>query len=277
MHTRLVRFTSQWALVGVTLFFTVGIAMIARHMERIVTPTSAVGSECATIPEMPNLPEPLVGEYWQDSATGIIQSNEEGPNLKLFGDVYGTLTSSPSPVENAESDGHDFDTLGTMRANSAAGSIEEDELVIYLKEEQETITRLGTEQFSNGSDTTETPLGQNIEKTSDTVRTCTPAKPVLTKIQTKIRCVEAILKKAVIEPYHINGQIEGLRITGLDRIAVARDLLLKSGDIIRAVNGHSLNSKRRAYEIFKRARTRPTMIIDLLQDGEAKTLLFDFR
>ena len=170
MHTRLLRFTSQWALVGVILFFTVGIAMIARHMERIVTPTSATGS-----------------------------------------------------------------------------------------------------------DTTETPLGQNIEKTSDTVKTCTPAKPVLTKIQTKIRCVEAILKKAVIEPYHINGQIEGLRITGLDRIPVARDLLLKSGDIILTMNGHSLNSKRRAYEIFKKARTKPIMIVDLLQDGEAKTLLFDFR
>jgi len=197
--------------------------MIVRHMKRIVTPTSASGSECSTIPEMPNLQEHLVGEYWQEGANGLIQPDKDGSNLKLFSNVF------------------------------------------------------GTEWSSKDSDITETHPGQNIGKTSDTVRTCTPAKPVLTKIQTKIRCVEAILKKAVIEPYHINGQIEGLRITGLDRIPVARDLLLKSGDIIRAVNGHSLNSKRRAYEIFKRARTRPTMIIDLLQDGEAKILLFDFR
>ena len=221
MYTRLVRFTSQWAFFGVILFFTVGIAMIARHMERIVTPTSAAGSECATIPEMPNLPEPLVGEYWQDSPTGLIQSDKDGSNLKLFGNVF------------------------------------------------------GTEWSSKGSDTTETHPGQNIEKTSDTVRASAPQ--VLTKVRTKIRCVEAILKNAVIEPYHNNGQIEGLRITGLDRIPVARDLLLKSGDIIRAVNGHPLNSKRQAYEIFKRARTKPNMIVDLLQDGEAKVLLFDFR
>lgn len=85
------------------------------------------------------------------------------------------------------------------------------------------------------------------------------------------------MKNAVIEFYYINGQIEGLRITGLDRISMARDLLLKNGDIIRAVNGHPLNSKRQAYEIFKRARTKPFMIVDLLQNGEAKTLLFDFR
>ena len=74
MHTRLVRFGSQWALVGVIFFYTVGTTMIVRHMERIVTPTSASGSECATIPQMPNLPELLVGEYRQDSVTGLIRN-----------------------------------------------------------------------------------------------------------------------------------------------------------------------------------------------------------
>ena len=225
MHARQIRFGSQWFLVGVIFFYTVGAAMIARHMhmEKIVTPTSAGGSECATIPEVQNLPEPPVGEYWQESATSLIQSDVDGSNLKLCADAF------------------------------------------------------DTERSSNGSDTTETPPGQNIEKPSDTVGTNTPAKQVLTKVRTKIRFVEAILKKAVIEPYYINGQIEGLQITGLDRILVAGDLLLKSGDIIRAVNGHPLNSKRQAYEIFKKARTKPIMIVDLLQDGEAKTLLFDFR
>ena len=45
MNSRLVRFGSQWALVGVIFFYTVGTTMIVRHMERIVTPTSASGSE----------------------------------------------------------------------------------------------------------------------------------------------------------------------------------------------------------------------------------------
>jgi len=132
------------------------------------------------------------------------------------------------------------------------------------------------EDGSNGSVTTETPPDLNIEKTSyiDTVITRTPAIQALTKIRTKAKCVETILRKAVIEPYQINGQIEGLRITGLDKILLARDLLLKSGDIIRAVNGQPLNSKRRAYEIFKKARKLPTMKIELLRDGKTETLLY---
>jgi type II secretory pathway component PulC len=149
----------------------------------------------------------------------------------------------------------------------------------YSKDEQKTMTELGTEQFSSARDINETSPDQNIEKTSyiDTVITSTPAIQALTRIRTKAKCVETILRKAVIEPYQINGQTEGLRITGLDKILLARDLLLKSGDIIRAVNGHPLNSKRRAYEIFKKARKLPTMKIELLRDGKTETLLYYLR
>ncbi len=221
------RFTSQWALVGIILLYAFGTAMIAWHREKIVTPKSAGGCECATMPEIPNLPGPLVGDYRSNSATvtGLIQSDEDGSNLKMLGDVF------------------------------------------------------GTEQFSNGSDTNQTSPGQNIEKTSyiDTVITSTPAIQALTKIRTKAKCVETILRKAVIEPYQINGQIQGLRITGLDKILLARDLLLQSGDIIRAVNGQPLNSKRGAYEIFKKARKLPTMKIELLRDGKTKTFLYYLR
>jgi len=247
MHRRPIRFTSQWALVGVILFYAVGTATIAWHRERIVTPISAGGSECATIPEILNLPEPIrcdasrqvVGDYWPNSFTGIglIQSDEDGSNnLKLFGDVFDT---------------EQFSNLSRRVSSDTAG----------------------------GSDTTETSPDRNIEKTSDTdtVKTSTTSIEVLTRIRTKAKCVETILRKAVIEPYHINGQIEGLQITGLDKILLARNLLLKSGDIIRAVNGQPLSSKRRAYEIFKKARKLPTMKIELLRDGKTKTLLYYLR
>jgi len=200
MNRRPIRFTSQWALVGVILFYAVATAMIAWHRQRIVTPTSVGGSECA------------------------------------------------------------------------AGNIEKDGPMSYSKDEQKTMTELGTEQFSDLSRPVSDTAGG-----SDTVITSAPAIQALTKIRTKSKCVETILRKAVIEPYHINGQIEGLQITGLDKILIARDLLLKSGDIIRAVNGHPLNSKRRAYEIFKKARKLPIMKIELLRDGKTETLLYYLR
>lgn len=188
---------------------------------------------------------------------------------------FGTLTSSPGPFENPKSDAHAFDTLGTLRADSAAGSIEEDKLVLYLEEVPETMMSPGIEQFFNGNNTTEPTATRNTEKKSDPEKKDTQQE--LTKVRTKIKCVESVLKNAIIEPYCINGQIEGLQINGLDEISEAIALHLKSGDIILTLNGQSLSSMKDAYDIFKKARKEPIMIIDLLRDGEAKKFLLDFQ
>ncbi|MGB2808638.1 MAG: hypothetical protein WBC22_12920 [Sedimentisphaerales bacterium] len=278
MLTHAARFTSRLALFGVILFITVGTGLLARHRERIAASTSACSSKCAAILDMPNLLGPLGGEYRHDSANGRIQSNENVSNLKLCGDVFGTPTSSASPLENPESNVYDFDIPGTMVADSATGNIETDGLSSYLREEQETMTRIGAEQYSMGIDTTETPLGWNIEEASDTVGTDTPTEQVLTKIRTKMKSIETVLRKAVIKPYHnINGQIEGLQISGLDKVLVARDLLLKSGDIICVVNGQLLSSKKIAFTVFKKARELPIMEVELLRNGQTMTLQYYLR
>jgi len=278
MRTHAARFTSRLALFGVILFITVGTGLIAQHRERIAAPTSAYSSECAAILDMPNLLGPLGGKYRHDSANGRIQSNENVSNLKLCGDVFGTPTSSASPLENPESSVYEFDIPGTMVADSATGNIEDDGLSSYLREEQETMTRIGDEQYSMGIDTTETPLGWNIEEASDTVGTDTPTEQVLTKIRTKMKSIETVLRKAVIKPYHnINGQIEGLQISELDKVLVARDLLLKSGDIICVVNGQLLSSKKVAFKIFKKARKLPIIEVELLRNGQTMILQYNLR
>ncbi|MHC4733070.1 MAG: hypothetical protein ACYTDW_01240 [Planctomycetota bacterium] len=212
-------------------------------------------------------------QYRYDSIVHLKQSYKKASNS----DVFVTPTISPTPLENPESNIHDLYRLDTLLAYNIAEIIEDDELASYIQQEQETVTTLPAELSSNGIETTETPSDQGIEKTFDTKITDTPAEQVLTKIRTKIKYVETILKKAVIEPYQINGQIEGLQINGLDKILVAKDLLLKSGDIIRTVNGHSLKSKKRAYEVFKRARKLPIMEIELLRDGKSRILLYDLK
>jgi hypothetical protein len=220
-----VRFTSQWALIGVILFYSIGTTMIARHTKRIFKPASAGGSEqrqYSEIPEIPNQPGLLVRENWQNSTVGLMQWDCYESNLTLYDVVFG--------AEQLYKDGN-------------------------------------TNQPSDDS---------NTEEISDTEEK-KDARHELTKIRTKIKCVETILRKAVIEPYCINGQIEGLQIMGLDKILEAKALLLKSGDIILAVNGKTLSSKREAYDIFKKARKEPIMIIDLLQDGEPKKFLLDFQ
>ena len=265
MRTRVVWFTCKLVFVGVILF-SVGTVLFTQHIEITAAPKSAY----AAMPELLILPQQ---QYLYDSVVRLKQLYENASDS----DVFGTPTSSPTPLENPESNVHNFDAPDTMIADSTVESTEDDGPASYLQRVWETIATLPAEQSSYGMDTTEMPWDQSIEKTDDTKITDTPDEQVLTKIRTKIKYVEAILKKAVIEPYQINGQTEGLQITGLEKILAAKDLLLKSGDIIRTVNGHSLNSKKRAYEILKRARKLPMIEVELLRDGKSRILLYDLK
>ena len=89
--------------------------------------------------------------------------------------------------------------------------------------------------------------------------------------------MDTLLKKAVIEPHTVNGQMEGLKITGLEKIPGAALLGLENGDVIRTVNGHALTSRQKAFQVFKKSRSQPAIDLELMRKDEIKTLSFDLR
>jgi type II secretory pathway component PulC len=181
-----------------------------------------------------------------------------------------TLTNPPSSLRNFNGHAHGFDKLNSLKENN----IEGEELVIYLEEVQEPITGLGIDQLFSGTDSTEPSGEQKTEEKREKERQDVQQKTI--KVRTQLKCVESVLRNAIIEPYFINGQIEGLQISNLDEISEAKNLLLKSNDVILAVNGQTLGSKKEAYDIFKKAMKEPIITVDLLHNREAKKLLFDF-
>jgi hypothetical protein len=118
MRTRAARFTNLLALVCVILILTVGTGLIAGHRGGIVTPvftpTWGVNSKCVAMPVMLNLPGVLAGGYLRDSTASPIQSKENVSNLKLFGDVFGSVTGLASPLDYPEINVYDFDALCDM-------------------------------------------------------------------------------------------------------------------------------------------------------------------
>ena len=80
------------------------------------------------------------------------------------------------------------------------------------------------------------------------------------------------MNKVVIEPYTLDNQTEGLKITGLENMKAMQGLGLKNGDIIRMVNGHQLTSKQKAYQILKKAKSQSDINLELSRDGKTKKL-----
>jgi alkaline phosphatase len=103
-----------------------------------------------------------------------------------------------------------------------------------------------------------------LRKTSPT------AERAAIRVETGIRDVETILSRAMVGP-------RGLLITGLEAMPAAKDLGLKNGDIIRAIDGRLLTSRRQAHRVLKRSRSQPAMTVELLRAGGTETLVFDLK
>ena len=87
--------------------------------------------------------------------------------------------------------------------------------------------------------------------------------------------VEELFHKATIKPYVKDGQTKGLEITGLEETPLTKLFGLRNGDIVQNVNGQDINSKQKAFQVLKKARTQPQIDLRLLRDGKAKDLSFD--
>jgi type II secretion system protein C len=101
---------------------------------------------------------------------------------------------------------------------------------------------------------------------TDSVRTARP---------NQAEYVGDLLRQATIEPCVKNNQIEGLKISDLDKIPMAQMLGFKDGDIVQSVNGQQLTSKLKAFQVLMKARMQPKVDIRLLRDGKSKSLSFN--
>jgi type II secretory pathway component PulC len=188
----------------------------------------------------------------------------------LFEDVFGGVTDFAGSLDYPKINVYDFDTLCDLIISGNVAEYREKDIgsMSVLQEGQETTKVIESEQYARDIDTTEIEV-------SDTDVAEPPAEPVLKRIRTKVKNIETVLRKAVIKPYHnINGQIEGLQISGLEKVRVAKDLFLKSGDVVRVVNGQFLSSKKVASKVFRKARKLPIMEVELLRNG--KTMTFQY-
>jgi len=206
---------------------------------------------------------------WDSSATAMVPSAEQELGLVLLGTVAGSPLLSRAVIEDSASKIAQLYKIGEIVAGARVQSIE-DNIVILLHNGQSKILRLQVGRNHSQSQTEVSRL-QTRTEVAEAARSdmrVTEVPPEQTGQ------VETILSSAVIEPYFVNGKTEGLKVTGLENLPIAKEIGLKDGDIVREVNGHQLTDKRKAYQVLKKARTQPNVSVELQRDGKTKELSF---
>jgi len=301
MYKRKALFVIKLALVLILGYVVITTVLMPQHTVEFFVPDSAVSTENITAVEPTSSPDSPVEDYSAiveqdifgsssrtkkslqgDNGVGPALSAEEELGIVLLGTVAGSPEISRAIIKDIKTNELSLYKTGDIVATpswkgSSTAHIEsiEKDVVVLLHQGQRKILNLGTrESKQHDADNAQAALSNNVAQAVET----NPPAQFHTSAGAKLSYdIEIMLTKAVIEPYTIDGQVEGLKITGLENIRGAEELGLKNGDIIRTVNGHLLTSKQKAYQIFKKARSQAAANIELLRGNENKTLSFSLR
>ena len=297
MNSRKALFAGKLALVSILLFVVVRAVLPLGDTDNGLALASARGKGSPQVIETTRLPDLSLEDYAQITEMDPFSTSSQiagSDGLSLTADsihfdpsvseelglaLLGTISGSPSVaraiIKNLKTGAFDLYKIGQVVKDSRIEDIEADAIVLLHDDERKILGI--TAWQSNSSDDNHIPSFRTDNEISKTLETDLPNETTDTNIRTKIKYVEEVLKKAVIEPYVVNGKIEGLRITGLENLKAAKKFGLKNGDVIRTVNGHLLTSKQRAYQVFKKARSQAAMTFELSRNGKTKKMSLDLR
>ena len=298
MYVRKVLLVSKLTLALLLCYVVVKAVIVPLQPGEIFAPSSAVGTEDkgavkTTSPEDISVKDysaiiahnifasagssPTTSRSLGGNRTaGLLQSAEQELDLLLLGTICGSEAVSRAVIKDIKSDESDLYRTGDSVADACLEGIEKD-TVVLLHNGQRKMLRLGTQQHDSRGKSPQVPLRQVAKQIGEAARTNLPVKQTPGEVRTQAGHIETMLRKAVIEPYAAGGQMEGLRITGLENIPVAKELGLKNGDVIRSVNGQRLTSKQKALQVFMKARTQAAINIELSREGKSKRLSFVLR
>ncbi len=201
----------------------------------------------------------------------LLPVKEEELNLRLIGTVVGTPDISHAIIEDSKVKKQDLYKIGETVASATVESIEPDRVTLRYHGQ----TRI----LALKTDATVT-VGRSVEPNStrptSVAGTVTPVQ-LPASSSSRLAQVEALFHKATIEPYVQNGEAEGLRLTGLENIPIALAVGLRNGDVIRTVNGQTLTSKQKAFQVLQKARAQSKIDMQLLRAGKVTDLSFNTR
>lgn len=295
MYTRKVLSISKLALVLVLIYVIAKTAVPFGNTDKVPAPASAQ-DKARELPIETRSPDLSLDDYakiaernlfgtssqitgsgeWSLTPDSVRRSVSEELDLALIGTVSGSTSVARAVIKDLKTNLSGLYKTGQVVGDARIDGIEANAVILFHngKTERLPITSWVSKNKVNNksvaSVTTNNPKRNVLRK--DPARAKTTAG-----IRSKIGRVEEVLTKTVIRPHVVDGQTEGLEITGLENLNFANKFGLKNGDVIRTVNGHRLTSKQKAYQVFKKARTQKSVTFELLRNNKYKNISFALR
>ena len=89
--------------------------------------------------------------------------------------------------------------------------------------------------------------------------------------------LSALGMQARIVPNYRNGKYQGFKLIGVRPGSLYRSIGIRSGDIVKRINGEEINSPNKAIQLFEKLRNEGNIALDIERRGQAKTLQYNIQ
>lgn len=186
-------------------------------------------------------------------------------DIALVGTVAGSPAVSRAIIRNLETNVLGQYKTGDRILTASVELIERDRVVLLHNGRRWVLTMQAAESAPVGGN-----AGRAVARASVQPIQVAKTPVVATTFVDKLRQAAVMLPEATVEPHTVEGEVEGLKVSDLGEIDGAADLGLKDGDVIRAINGHRLNSKQKAFQIAMKARSQDALSVELQRDNKIR-------
>ncbi len=95
-------------------------------------------------------------------------------------------------------------------------------------------------------------------------------KEIFKKLKTKL----SLLSRIRVKPTLVSGKVNGYQVSNIPSDPFFKALGIKNGDAVRKVNGKSITSIPKAFEVYRNLKPNSVLNIDIIRDGKPITLKY---
>ncbi len=197
--------------------------------------------------------------------------------FRLLATVAGDDQVACAVIENLKSNVQDIYKVGDIIEGAKIESIDRNKIVLLCEEQSEVLNLCISCGALDPVEKNEEPVIAQKQNATESVKVVSPFKRGIEKraFVTQVPAIEVFLEKMEVAPYIVNGQQEGLCITGLDDLSMAGYFGFENGDVIQTINGQMLTDKQKAFQVLKKARSQSSLSVQLLRNRHKMDLSFE--
>lgn len=191
--------------------------------------------------------------------------------LKLWGTVTGNSEQAYAVIEDKNKNRQGLYHKGDTIQNATIKMILRKKVVLRVNGEDEILTMKDEDQSSrvNAASKDREPESEGSSYAAgDQVRVDR------SEIDSALNNINQLMKQVRVRPHFKNGKPNGLTLTHIRNNSVFNELGLKSGDVVKGVNGEDIESVDDALKFYHNLKSSSSVQLQIEREGEEKSISY---